>query len=134
SPVPPGTLLGTQGALLSFESPTETGQAVLMLTARTPELLQSRTARLVQPDFWYNLKGAFVLWEETEQSLLSRPPQRTFTVGQVAPSTWLTHLLSAYPAALIGVTLLLVALIASLLFGVTGRFRRRRHPRGSDDV
>lgn len=132
-PAPPGTLLGAQGALLSFESPTEAGQTVLLLTARTPELLQVRTARLVQPDFWYNLKGALVLWEDTEHSLLSRPPQRRFTVGEVAPSTWLSHLLSAYPAALIGITLLLVLLIASLLFGVTGRLRRRRHAGGSDD-
>ena len=133
-PIQPGTLLSAQGALLSFESPTDAGQSVLLLTARTPKLLQRRAARLVQPDFWYNLKGTLVLWEETEQSLLSRPPRHSFTVGRVAPGTWLTHLLSVYPAALIGVTLLLVLLIASLLFAVTGRFRRHRHPRGSDDV
>ncbi|WP_200284234.1 cellulose biosynthesis cyclic di-GMP-binding regulatory protein BcsB [Rhabdochromatium marinum] len=130
---PPGTLLGDQSALLSFESPREAGKAVLLLTARTPELLVEHTARLVQPDFWYNLKGDLVLWETSEQSLLSRPPQRTFTVGQVSTVTWLTHLVTTYPAALITVTLTLLILLASLLFMVIGRFRRRHHPEVTDD-
>ncbi|EIC21530.1 Bacterial cellulose synthase subunit [Thiorhodovibrio frisius] len=131
---PSGDLLGERGALFSFESPNAPGRAVLMLTARTPELLQERTARLVQPDFWYNLKGGMVLWEQTEQSLFSQSPRRTFTVGEVNTGTWLNYLLSAYPAALISVTLLLAVLLASLLFVVTGRFRRRRHPQVPEDA
>jgi hypothetical protein len=119
------SLFGRQGGLFEFQANTALGQPILLLTASTPELLQERAARLVQPDFWYNLSGGFALWDDRDESLVTRPVQERFTVGHVSPANRANYFLNTYPQALLAIALLLILLLVSLLFVVTRRFRRR---------
>jgi hypothetical protein len=123
----PGVLFGREGGLFEFES--SDGQTTVMLTASTAELLQARAARLVQPDFWYNLAGGLAVWDADEDSLQTRRVDDTFTIGEVTAGNRINHLLNAYPQALAAITLLLLLLLVSLLFVVTRRFRRRQAPK-----
>ena len=119
------SLFGRQGGLFEFQANAKPGRPVLLLTASTPELLQKRAARLVQPDFWYNLSGGFALWDDRDESLVTRPVQERFTVGHVSPANRANYLLNTYPQALLATALLLILLLVSLLFIVTRRFRRQ---------
>lgn len=123
---PTAALFGRLGGLFEFQSGTNPGKPILMLTASTPALLKARTARLVQPDFWYNLSGGFALWEERDESLRTRPVKEGFTIGQASPFNRANYYLNTYPEALLGIALLLLLTVVSLLFVLTRRFRRRQ--------
>jgi hypothetical protein len=118
------TVFGRQGGLFQLQAESAQKTPVVMLTAATPELLHARAARLVQPDFWYNLSGGFALWDDREDSLTTVRTKHRFTVGQVSPPDRLNFLLNTYPEALVAIVLLLILLFASLLFAVVRRFRR----------
>lgn len=120
-----GTLFGSQAGLFEFQSPANAGATVVMLTAGTPKLLQERAARLVQPDFWYNLSGGFALWGDQDDSLKTQRVKQRFTVGQAGPLNRANFLLNTYPQALLATVLFLILLLVSLLFAVTRWFRRR---------
>lgn len=120
-----GSLFGSQAGLFEFQSPTNAGTTVVMLIAGTPKLLQERAARLVQPDFWYNLAGGFALWGDQDDSLKTQRVKQSFTVGQAGPLNHANYLLNSYPQALLATTLLLILLLVSLLFAAIRRFRRR---------
>lgn len=120
-----GSLLGRQGGLFEFQRRPASGKPILMLTASTPELLQARAARLVQPDFWYNLAGGFALWDSREDSLRTQPAADRFTIGESSPLNRVNYFLNSYPQALLAVTIALTLLLVSLLFVLMRRFRRR---------
>lgn len=123
-----GNLLERYGALMAFESPTQPGRSVLLLTAREPTLLLQRASQLAQPDYWYNLQGALALWDERKESLRWQEPEIRYTVGQGSIDSRLSYYFDHYPWALLAVALALFVVMALLLLWMLRRFKRRHHP------
>lgn len=120
--------LGEHGVLMAFESPGQSGRSVLLLSAAEPDRLKERAAQLVQPEYWFNLRGSLVLWGERPETLRWQPARQTFTVGDGPTQAQLSHLFGLYPQALWILLLGLAALLALLLLILMRRFRRHHHP------
>lgn len=127
-----GHPLGQQGVLMAFQSPSHPGRSVLMLIAGEPALLQQRTAQLVQPDRWYNLRGALALWDERPDSLRWQTPRSVYTVGDGPIDARLSYYFTRTPMALLATALVLFISLAVLVLWMLRRFKRRTHPEIQD--
>lgn len=123
-----GPVLDHNGALTTFESPTQPGRSVLLLTAKEPTLLLERAVQLAQPDYWYNLQGGLALWDERKDSLRWQAAETSYTVGQGTASNRFSYYFEHYPWALLGTVVGLFTGLALLLLWMLRRFRRRHHP------
>ncbi|MER2527930.1 MAG: cellulose biosynthesis cyclic di-GMP-binding regulatory protein BcsB [Candidatus Competibacter denitrificans] len=123
-----GKPLDRYAALTAFQSPTQAGRSVLLLTAREPALLQERAWQLAQPGYWYNLRGAVALWSDRPDSLRWQDAESHYMVGEGAAGTRLSHYFSYYPWALLIITFLLLLGLALFLLALLRRFKRRQHP------
>lgn len=120
--------LGRLGLLMAFESPTQTGRSVLLLSATEPQRLLERATQIVQPEYWFNVRGSLVLWNDQPDELRWQPARQTFIIGEGPTEARLSYLFGRYPQALQALLLGLAALLALLLLILMRRFRRRHHP------
>ncbi|WP_186342877.1 cellulose biosynthesis cyclic di-GMP-binding regulatory protein BcsB [Allochromatium palmeri] len=123
-----GHPLGRLGLLMAFESPTQTGRSVLLLSATEPQRLLERATQIVQPEYWFNVRGSLVLWNDKPDELRWQPARQTFIIGEGPTEARLSYLFGHYPQALQALLLGLAALLALLLLILMRRFRRRHHP------
>lgn len=120
--------LDRYGALMAFESPLRAGRSALLLTAQEPALLLQRASQLVQPDYWYSVRGALTLWDERKESLRWQEAVARYTVGQRSIGGRLARYFDRYPWALLVTASVLFVGLALLLLWMLRRFKRRHHP------
>lgn len=126
-------ILRRAGILTAFESPFSKGRTLVMLTANRPDLLVERTAQLVQPDYWFNVRGALVLWGDRPQGLRWQPPQRVYLAGEGPVGARLSFVFSQYPQALLAILAALAVILALILTVLIRAFKRRHHPLVPDE-
>lgn len=123
-----GKSLDRYGAIAAFQSPSQSGRSVVLLTAREPTLLLERAWQLVQPSYWYNLRGAVGLWSDRPESLRWQDAETHYTVGDGSTESRLSHYFTYYPWALLITAFLLFLGLVLLLLASLRRFKRRHHP------
>ncbi|QIK36907.1 hypothetical protein GWK36_01590 [Caldichromatium japonicum] len=103
------------------------------MTTNRPDLLVERAAQLVQPDYWFNVRGALVLWGDRPRGLRWQPAQEVYLVGNGPMGARLSFLFSQYPQALLAILVVLAVILALLLAILIRRFKRRHHPLVPDE-
>ncbi len=120
--------LGAQGLLTACESPFHSARTLVVVSAEQAPQLAERAAQLVQPEYWFNLRGALVLWDDQPANLRWQAPNRVYLVGNGPLDARLSFMFSQYPQALLVILVVLAIGLAGLLTILIQGFKRRHHP------
>ncbi len=108
--------------LLQYESPTEAGRLVTLVTSSSGSSLHSGVNRLVEFDLWGSLNGDLAIWDSSQGVARTANIGSTFHIGQRDLQSRASFFFSQRPGLWIG---LLIA--AALIFALTSvRLLRQR--------
>jgi hypothetical protein len=112
--------------LLQFESPSESGKLVTLLTSATPQTLRAGVHRLVKHDLWGSLAGDLAGWRPASESAATGRVGDRFHIGQRDLRSRASFYFSGRPwlwTAMLGA--------AALLFVVISVYLLRRRARNN---
>ena len=71
--------IGSRAVMTSFPSPETQSRWILVVTARTDDLLLERIRQLVRIPFWSQIDGYLFSWNDTPNSVRSFQPDKSFS-------------------------------------------------------
>jgi hypothetical protein len=108
--------------LLQYESPTENGRLVTLVTSSSGSNLHSGVDRLVEFDLWGSLKGDLAIWDLSEDSAHTANIGPKFHIGQPDVQSRASFFFSQRPGLWVG-----LLIVAALVFAFTSvRLLRER--------
>jgi hypothetical protein len=99
--------------LLQFESPTESGRLVTLVTSASASSLHSGVDRLVEFDLWGSLNGDLAIWDMSPGFARTATVGPQFHLGQTDLQSRASFFFSQRPGLWVG-----LLIIAALFFGV----------------
>jgi hypothetical protein len=119
--------LGKDSLLVGYQSADQPGRLVMLLTNENPDQLYKDTRRLVEPDFWDNMKANLTVWNEDDYSLRTQKTEAEFFVGDTSLRNSLAYYYSLHKIQFLLIMGILLALFAWLAHRWMNRYKQKRN-------
>ena len=124
--------LGQKKAVMMFESPLHAKKTVVLFVAANALQLQQGMNRLVEPEFWENLRGDLVVWDDRPSSLAWQKAGPDYHVGKINFTPRVEYYFSHYPWLWVTSLLVLIGVFAIFTRIGLSRFKRKHHGEAVD--